>query len=150
VVLPKLQPVDSTSPSRTMTAPNPRGLGDGDPHEMLVTWKGRHLRRARPGLARRGERGPPVPHRAALPELGAGHCRVLGSDPGSARSFQSPSCPTLHQILVFERDENQHAEHRHKNAEGALDGIYIPGLPHAEPFAANRHETALKEQEPER
>lgn len=37
---------------------SPRGLGDGDPHEMVATWKGRHLRRARPGLARRGERGP--------------------------------------------------------------------------------------------
>ena len=35
-----------------------RGLGDGDPHEMLVTGKGRHLRRACPGLARRAEGGP--------------------------------------------------------------------------------------------
>jgi|SRR5580704_15628810 hypothetical protein len=69
---------------------------------------------------------------------------------GSAPSLNPPSCPTSRHILVFERDEDQHAEHRHKNAEGAWHGIQIPGLPHAEPFATNRHEAALKEQEPER
>ncbi|MGI8569381.1 MAG: hypothetical protein ACR2KT_10090 [Methylocella sp.] len=34
------------------------GLGDGDPHEMLAARKGRHLRRACRGLARRAEGGP--------------------------------------------------------------------------------------------
>ncbi len=54
------------------------------------------------------------------------------------------------QILVLEGDENQHAEHGYYDPESALHGIEIPRLPHAEPFAANRHETAFVEQEPER
>jgi hypothetical protein len=99
---------------------SPRGLGDGDPHEMLVTWKGRQLRRARPGLARRGERGP---DQASTQQRCKSLAPVIAQSLVQTTAFESPPCPTSHQILVFERDENQHAEHRHKNAEGALHGI---------------------------
>ena len=53
-------------------------------------------------------------------------------------------------LVVTHRDENQHAQDHDREAEGARHAVPVFRLPHAEPFAADRHEADLPQQEAER